>query len=388
MEGGAIPRLWQGLAEVFAAKGHDVTILARGYKQQPSDEIIAGVKYVRRGGFLQSRHIVIDLLKDFANALRITPLLPAADILVVNDFWLPTVARWLRPDAGKIVININRYPKRQFFLYSGVARFAAASNRIADAVVEQCPCLAPKVRVFPNPTDTEIFSPPPLPRLRREDKTILYVGRIHPEKGLDVLIDAFALTVNEFRKLKLRVVGPVKEDQGGGGLDYFRALKSKAENLNIEFLEPIFDLAKLVEVYRAADLFCYPSLAERGESFGLAPLEAMATGLVPIVSDLKCFRDFIDEEQTGYYFDHRGRDAANNLSKAIRAAILSWDQTSRMSAEAVRRAAKFNYDRVGNLYLEDFEKLLSNQCRDSHTAIEAEIRAKPSGISAKTKLMS
>jgi glycosyltransferase involved in cell wall biosynthesis len=40
-------------------------------------------------------------------------------------------------------------------------------------------------------------------------------------------------------------------------------------------------------------MFVYPCLAEQGETFGLAPLEAVACGAVPIVSDLSCFGDFI-----------------------------------------------------------------------------------------------
>lgn len=368
LQGGAVPRLWQGLAEVFAARGHGVTIMARAYDGQPPREILNGVRYIRHGGFSQGRHIVLDLLKDFAYAARTTRLLPSADIVVINDFWLPVLAHRLRPDAGQIVINVNRFPKRQFFLYSGAARLAAASTSIRDAIVEQCPSLATRVRVFPNPTDTDVFFPPTPSRLNRDDKTILYVGRIHPEKGIDLLIDAFALIAKEFSNARLQIVGPWKEAQGGGGSSYFRALQSKGSGMNVQLLDPVFEPARLAEVYRKADLFCYPSVAEKGESFGVAPLEAMATGLVPVVSDLKCFRDFIDEGQTGYYFDHRGTDAAQKLAGVLRAALLNWERTSQMSTVAIRRASNFSYDRIGSLYLEDFEELLSISTLESQRA--------------------
>ena len=354
-------RVWQGLAEVFAARGHNVTILCRAYKKQPQHEILNGVKYIRRGGFSQSRHIVVDLVKDLAYAVKITPLLPAADILVINDFWVPVLAHWLRSVVGQIVINVNRFPKGQFFLYSGAARLVAASNVIRDAIAEQCPTLATRVRVFPNPIDTEIFSPPMPPRPNRDDKTILYVGRVHPEKGIHILIDAFDLLAKVFSRVRLQIVGPVREDQGGGGLSYLQALQSKANGMNVQFLDPVFEPTRLAEIYRNANLFCYPSLAEKGESFGVAPLEAMATGLVPVVSDLKCFRDFIDEGKTGYYFDHRSSDAVSNLYRVLRAAFLNREQTSQMSIEAAREASNFSYDRIGSLYLEDFEKLLGRR---------------------------
>jgi glycosyltransferase involved in cell wall biosynthesis len=370
--------MWQGLAEFFASEGHEVTIFARAHAEQPRTEMVAGVNYFRHAGFSQSRNVVADLIKDLGNALRITPHLPAADILVINDFWLPVLARWLRRDVGKLVINVNRFPKRQFILYSGVARFVAASSTIAEVLIAQRPAIARRVRVLPNPTDTRLFSPSSHARLKSERKTVLYVGRIHPEKGLELLIDAVALISEDCPNIKLRIVGPVKENEGGGGPRYSRRLKSKAQHLDVEFLDPIFDPTRLVEIYRQADLFCYPSLAETGESFGLAPLEAMATGLVPIVSDLGCFRDFIVEGQTGYYFDHRGPDAAVRLSRVLRRAMADDGQISRMSVEGVRMAGVFSYERVGRLYLEDFAELIARKeyrsATKAHTA-EAKLAA-------------
>lgn len=359
LQGGAIPRLWQGLAEQFAAKGHQVTMLCRSYPGQPQQEMINGVSYVRHSGFPQSRSIGLDLLKDLAYALVMVPILPRADILVINDFWLPVFAAALRPDAGRIVINAARFPKGQYYLYRGVTRIAATSRAIQEAIANQYPALTSRIQVIPNPIDTSVFSPPLSPRPVRENKTILYVGRIHPEKGIHLLLDAFAILSEQLPQVKLRILGPVKESQGGGGEDYLRTLHAKAQGLSVEFLPPIFDLHKLSEAYRDADLFCYPSLAEKGESFGVAPLEAMTTGLVSIVSDLACFRDFIEEGQTGYFFDHRSPEAAKNLAVTLASAILNEDETSQMAVKAAQQATEFSYEKVALLYLQDFETFLT-----------------------------
>src|ERR1043166_2915048 len=164
LQGGAMPRVWQGLAEEFAARGHEVTILARAYYGQPRSETLNGVRYQRRGGLSQGRRIYIDLAKDFLYATQTTFSLPYADILVTNDFWLPALSQWARPNAGRIVVNVNRYPKGQFFLYSRAARFATASNGIRDALVQQIPSAATRTKIFPNPIDTSVFSPPKTPR--------------------------------------------------------------------------------------------------------------------------------------------------------------------------------------------------------------------------------
>ncbi len=357
LQGGAVPRLWQGLAEQFAAKGHEVTILCRSYPGQPQQETINGVMYVRYGGFPQSRSIALDLLKDLVYALAMVPVLPRADILVINDFWLPIFAGALRPDAGRIVLNAARFPKGQYYLYAGVALFAAVSRAIQEAISNQYPAATPRIRVIPNPIDTRVFCPPISPRPVREDKTILYVGRVHPEKGIHLLLDAFAILSDHLPHVKLRIIGPVKESQGGGGEDYFRSLQAKAKGLNVEFLPPIFEPIKLADAYRIADLFCYPSLAEKGESFGVAPLEAMATGLVPVVSDLACFRDFIAEDKTGYFFNHRSSDAAKNLSAVLASAIFSWEKTCKMGAKAANYSKSFSYNRIADLYLNEFQGL-------------------------------
>lgn len=358
LQGGAVPRRWQGVAEQFAAMGHQVTIVCRSYPSQPQQEIINGVKYFRYGGFPQSCSIAWDLLKDLAYALLVLPVLPRADILVINDFWLPVFASTLRPDAGRVVINAARFPKGQYYLYAGADRFVAPSKAIQEAIAKQCPPTNSRLRVIPNPINTRLFYPPVSSRSTRKDKTILYAGRVHPEKGIHLLIDAFAILCQDLSDVKLRILGPFRQNQGGGGEDYLHSLQRKAQEFPVEFSEPIFDSKKLAEAYRNADLFCYPSLADKGESFGVAPLEAMATGLVPIVSNLDCFRDFIEEGKTGYFFNHRSPNAAKNLSSTLASALLNHKATGKMAINASRNAICFSYARIAQLYLTEFEELI------------------------------
>ncbi|OUL30818.1 glycosyltransferase family 4 protein [Nostoc sp. 106C] len=360
VQGGAIPRLWQGLAEEFAARGHKVRILCRSYPGQPQTEVINGVEYIRRGGLPQSTNIILDLLKDFFYGLLTFPTLPPADILVINDFWLPVFAA-LRPQVGHIVVNAARFPKGQYRLYTGVARFAAVSTAVQEAIVQEYPSAIRKTKVIPNPIDTSIFSPATQPKLEKKEKVILYVGRIHPEKGVHLLLNAFSILSQQINTVKLRIIGPVKENQGGGGETYLRNLHFIAEGLNVEFLEPIFDVHKLAEAYREADIFCYPSLAEKGESFGVAPLEAMASGLVPVVSSLNCFNDFIEEGRTGCFFEHSSPEATKKLATALKLAICNPDKIEKMSFQARHKASDFSYEKIASLYISAFEELLNNK---------------------------
>jgi glycosyltransferase involved in cell wall biosynthesis len=359
IEGGAIPRIWQGLAEEFARAGHSVELFARSHPDQPATENIGGVTYFRSGGFAQSRVLARDLALDFKYALGVLLKLPKSDILITNDFWLPALARLRGEAIGRVVVNANRFPKGQYFLYRRVAMIAAASRAVQEAILSQTPAVAGKTRVIPNPLDTEVFTPGPRTRTKTDRWTALYVGRIHPEKGVHLLIDAFRLLCQRMRHGRLLLVGPAEERLGGGGQEYSRIISAKADGLDVRFLGPLFDTRALAEIYRSADIFCYPSLAETGESFGVAPLEAMASGLVPVVSSLDCFSDFIDEPGTGFFFDHRANNPAEALAAAIIRALSNRDRLNSMGVVATRKAQEFSFQKIATHYLESFTELLS-----------------------------
>lgn len=358
LRGGAVPRMWQGLAEQFARAGHAVTIFARAFAGQPERETIAGVHYLRWGGFDQSLSVRKDLLKDLAYAVRASRRLPPADILITNDFWLPVFAA-RRRSVGRVVVNANRFPKGQFWLYQRAARIAAASTAVRDAVAAQCPALAGRTRVFPNPIDTAVFKPASAPASCSGTRTMLFVGRVHPEKGVHLLVEAFRLVHEQRLDWRLHIVGPVAEAQGGGGDGYLRQLQQRATGLPVEFREPIFDPAQLAGCYRAADLFCYPSVAELGESFGVAPLEAMACGVAPIVSNLACFRDFITPGETGWCFDHRTDRPADALAEVVATATADEALRTAVAGRAARAANAFDYRTVARSYLDDFSQMMA-----------------------------
>lgn len=364
LRGGAIPRMWQGLAGEFARRGNEVCVFARQYPGQADDEVIGGVRYLRVGGFEQGSSVALDLVKDFAYAVGAVRRLPEADILVTNDFWLPALAARLRRSAGRVVVNANRFPKGQYFLYGGAARIAAASGAVRDAIVAQTPGLKERIRVFPNPVDTEIMSPEEGARAMHP-RILLYVGRLHPEKGVHLLAAAFARLAPKNPGWHLRIVGPWRPEEGGGGQDYVQALRATLNGAPAEVAEPQFDPARLAQEYRRATLFCYPSLADKGESFGLAALEAMACGTPPLVSSLECFRDFVNEGQTGWVFDHRGADPEGGLVAALGKAMADPAAALEAGRRASAAAREFGYAEVAGRYLADFRELLQGAVRDA-----------------------
>ncbi|HYD85546.1 MAG TPA: glycosyltransferase family 4 protein, partial [Opitutus sp.] len=158
----------------------------------------------------------------------------------------------------------------------------------------------------------------------------------------------------------LRLIGPWKTSQGGGGDAYRETLAAAAAKLpgRVELLEPIFDERQLVSHYRDAAVFVYPSLAEFGETFGLSVLEAMAAGCAPVVSALGCFGDFVRPGENGLVFDHRAADPAGELSRTLQQVATSREFRERLRAAAWQTARSYTLPEVAARFIEDFRNIL------------------------------
>ncbi|HEY8966142.1 MAG TPA: glycosyltransferase family 4 protein [Candidatus Methylacidiphilales bacterium] len=357
VEGGAVERVWFALGKAFARAGHEVVHVSKADARFPDEERIEGVLHRRVPGFRSPRSLALLKLLDLLYSLRVVGRLPEADLLVTNTFWLPILVRCRR--KGALYVHVGRYPKGQLRWYRHAARWQTVSGAIGEAVAAQEPRNTDKIAVLPYPLDEASFPEPGAPAPERE-KVVLYVGRIHPEKGLGLLLDAWRRAALDREGWRLKVVGPWRTDQGGGGEDYLHLLREKGIE-GVEWAGPVFDRAALAAAYRQASLFVYPSLAERGETFGLAPLEAMAQGCPALVSGLGCFGDFVEEGVTGWRFDHRAADPAGTFAAALRRIAEDGAEREAVARRAAAKAEEFRLDRIAARYLADFEAVLKER---------------------------
>lgn len=356
---GAVEKRWMALAESLAAWGHSVVVLSRQAPVQPKPSKERNIRLLGIAGFEPSTGHVGRLLKDFIYSFRAIRKVPRdSDIVVTNTFWLPILAGYFC--RTKVYVDVSRFPKGQLRFYKNAARLRVPSNAMAKAIFRQAPHLQNRVRVIPNP----LPFPVPPPNTNEREKVILYLGRLHPEKGVELLILAFKkLAQRGFGNWRLCLVGPWETQYGGGGAAFYGRLQKAAKGSEgqIEWGGRAATPEALTSHYRRAGLFVYPSLAERGESFGLAPLEAMSHGTPVLVSKLECFSDFISHDQTGFAFDHRADDPEQALVNSMVRCLESESLRLRVGEAAAVQARAFDLASVTCSFLEDFESLVENK---------------------------
>ncbi len=321
--GGATEKTWHRLALEFAASGHDVTVFSRRWPGFPDHETLGGVHHVRLRGCAHTPRLWKNLWHDFFWSWRVFRALPPADLVMVNCVALPVWLGLLRPAAGRVIVLAGRMPKGQFRFYRRIARVLAPSTTVQEKIAVENLSLTPAIRVTGYPIAWNELGGETAPAPPDAPLTISYIGRLHREKGLDLLLAALRLLALDKNLPAWRVIlcGPAEVPQGGSGPDYAAGLSRQAAEFlppdRFSILSPVFDDRALKQIYHDTDIFCYPSLAVQGETFGVAIAEAMAAGAVPVVSSLGCFTDFVADGETGLVFDHAAPDAAARLATAL-----------------------------------------------------------------------
>jgi glycosyltransferase involved in cell wall biosynthesis len=348
--GGAVEKIWCALAREFALGGHEVVHYSRICDGLPSRETLDGVRQVRVPGADTPASLLALKFRDFLYTRRVARVLAPADVIVTNTFWAPVIFSPQR--HGPLWVHVQRYPKGQMLLYGRAARLQTVSRVIADAMVRQHPSCRPRVCLIPNPLPAPVPLPRPVPR---DPNLVLFVGRVHPEKGLELLLNAALLARRTAPHLRFRIVGPWETRLGGGGEPFRARLARLAAPLaSVEFTGAIFDETQLAAHYAAASAFVYPSLAAEGEASPLAPLEALARGCPVVTSDLACFDDTIGEGPFAHRFDHTAPDAPARLAAALAAVVADRAAWSRASAAAAAHTAQFSVEKIADRYLAGF----------------------------------
>jgi glycosyltransferase involved in cell wall biosynthesis len=165
--------------------------------------------------------------------------------------------------------------------------------------------LQKKIVVIKGGIDTDRFCPDPS---IQKDKTVLYVGRILPHKGINYLVEAFRLLNRSDYKLK--IIGRVYSDR------FYQDLKQLAEGLSVEFIHDADDRrvlheyrTALVTVLPSVHTNCYGDYTPVPELMGFTLLESQSCGTPVICTDAGAMHEFVKQGETGFVVQQNSGEA-------------------------------------------------------------------------------
>jgi phosphatidylinositol alpha-mannosyltransferase len=347
---GGAQEFCRGLARSLRDRRHEVSLFAPHVGRDA--EGLDGVVTVSLGGAVRvpANGSLAPLGIDPRMVARLELGLDPADVINVHEPFLPaSVLAAFRAPRGVPVVGTFHAAADRFLPYAIAApvlgpplrrrlRATTASSEASRALARRYAGVDPVI--VPNGFDTAAFAgAEPDGWTRSLGRVVLFVGRPEPRKGFDLLLRAFAGAAAFRPDVHLVCVGPA----AASGSRFAEGLGGRVHCLGH------VELARLMSIYRAAEIFCAPNLA--GESFGRVVVEAMAAGCAVIASDLPGMR-------------YAGGDA---VEYGAAGDLAAWRETlsrllddearrSELAGAAPERAKQFDWSVVTDQMLEVFER--------------------------------
>ena len=338
-----------------------------------------GVRVYRIGNHSRRAHSPSDDLRSIRYPLPWQPAIAAAcalhatlpfvapiedriDVYHATDYLVPNFARtpvvvtlhdavplahpeWANPRGRRLKNRLLRSFARS------AARCIAISRAALPELVEQYAIDPASIRVVPLGVDAQWFDRPPEQRIVAALNArglargyFLHVSTLQPRKNVDRLVTAYEQLPAEIRSRRQLVIA----GRYGWGVaplrERLRALRSAGRVVWLDYV----DSATLRALHYGAHAFVFPSLAE---GFGLPVLEALATGLPVVASDLPALREVARDHAT-YVSPHDVAEIGGAMAK------LDDDTGAAADTEARRlHARKFTWRRCARGTLDVYREV-------------------------------
>jgi len=339
----------------LAGKGHEVEIFTsdigcKKHRQSPTDN--PNIHYLRSWEFAHTAIIpslffkLLTIPKDSIIHVHVAQvMIPEIVFLISKIRRIPYIAH-IHADvgpSGKLGFLLPFYKKMflQRVLNSAV-KIVVPTRDYVNLISKKYSI--PKIKIYkiPNGVDLKYFRS--VSTEVHNPVRLLFVGRLSKPKNIPLLIKSFKLvTCNNQRNAELHIVGEGEEKNKISNI-------IKKEGLEKEILLHGALLGEdLYDIYSYSDIFI---LTSECESFGLVLIEAMASGLPVVVSDITSVKNIVKNNVTGLLAKLTPEDFAQAVVK-----LLDNPQLRKKLIKNGREEAK-NYD--WNKIVQKFEHIYMN----------------------------
>jgi len=354
-------------------RGASVTLITRAWREQGSrTAMIVDPSYVGRlwrdASF--SRGVRKLLGREHFDLVQSHERIPGCDLYRAGD---GVHRQWLdhrlktAPLFERIGIRANPYhwyvcaAERSMFAHPALRAVICNSRMVAAEIRARFPIAPEKLHVIYNGVDLAHFHPDRRAEMRdaarsrfgfgTDDLVFCFVGSGYARKGLAAAIDALAATGR--RNLKLLVAG---HDRAAPRFASHAARAGVGDRVTFAGAQKDIRL-----VYAVSDCFILPT---RYDPFPNAALEAMASGLAPIVSSQCGAAEIVEPGRNGWVCES---DAIGPLAALMVEAAGA--ARERIGASARATAERFGIDGMAGQMIDLYEKLLG--ARETHGTREA-----------------
>ena len=357
--GGAEVHL-QEILKRIARKGHPITLLCSGYPGCRKDEVVEGLRIVRRGSRLNFNFVAPFALKsllkegnwdiiieDINKIPFFTPLYHKLPLLaVIPHLFSDSVFKEINFVMG-LYIYLSEKPIR--WVYEGFQIMVISESTKDDLIKRRLPpddihvvhCGIDHQHYYFDPAVTK----DPVP-------TVIYLGRLKKYKSVDHLLRAFALVVKDMPEARLTIVGD--GDFKNNLMDLTRELSLEDK---IEFTGFVSENEK-VKILQKAWVAVYPSLKE---GWGLTNIEANACGTPVIASNVAGLKDSVVPGKTGLLYEYGN---VPQLSECLIKILSDQDYRSKLTQGGLVWAKDFSWDVAAEKTLELIERIVKTRIRE------------------------
>ncbi|MFS8083077.1 MAG: glycosyltransferase family 4 protein [Ginsengibacter sp.] len=254
-------------------------------------------------------------------------------------------------------IGVNKKDMIHTLRYSSLCAWISPLKYLKDQVLEKTNVPLEKIKVIPLAIDVNYFSSKKYTRQQAFDKLKLphfsepligIIGRIDPQKGQLFVIKALNELNKKKKKIHLLIFGSPTINEKGGE-DYLAEMKEYVAQHKLKNFVHFIPYSKDVKLfYDAVDVFAMASI---NEAFGMVTLEAMASGVLVIGSNVAGTPEILNNGEFGLVYKLNN---VEDFCEKVEWSLSHQDEKKAMTARAIEEVKKYDQKKIAEKIIELF----------------------------------